>query len=177
MAKEVKAKFEYNSGHEDDLLFSAGQVITVTEEVDDEWYSGGYTGTDGKYHKGMFPRNFVTTLTSQPAAPVGKREELERKSAPRVVSPVNNSQPSPSAPKQLPAPVTEPSVQAASSASPPTAKRDSRVLTRDGMTSRQRVCISLISSMEMLISPVNRSHQKGPRLSQKPKACRPSEIA
>src|SRR5579859_4630788 len=140
MAKEVKAKFDYNSGHEDDLSFSAGQIITVTEEVDHEWYSGGYTGLDGKHYEGMFPRNFVTAYTSsQVPAPVAKREDSEAKAMPRVVSPVNTSQPSPLAPKLQPAAVSETSMNVAASPPPSAAKRDSRSLTRDAATTQKTV--------------------------------------
>lgn len=51
---KVKAIFEYKSDYEDDLSFPVGQLITVTEVEDEEWYSGTY---DGK--SGMFPKNFV----------------------------------------------------------------------------------------------------------------------
>ncbi|KFY15231.1 hypothetical protein V491_05733, partial [Pseudogymnoascus sp. VKM F-3775] len=37
---KVKAVYEYTSPHEDDLHFPNGQIITVTEEEDDDWYSG-----------------------------------------------------------------------------------------------------------------------------------------
>ncbi|ODV77503.1 uncharacterized protein CANTADRAFT_36328, partial [Suhomyces tanzawaensis NRRL Y-17324] len=50
----VKAVYEYKSEYEDDLTFDVGQIITVTEVEDEEWFSGNY---DGK--SGMFPRNFV----------------------------------------------------------------------------------------------------------------------
>src|SRR5271163_2816705 len=65
MAKEVKAKYDYNSGHEDDLSFSAGQIITVTEEVDEEWYNGEYVDGHGNVCQGMFPRNFVVGVPAQ----------------------------------------------------------------------------------------------------------------
>lgn len=55
----MKGKYDYNSGHEDDLSFNAGQIIIVTEEVDEEWYQGEYTDTEGHQRRGMFPRNFV----------------------------------------------------------------------------------------------------------------------
>src|ERR1700686_308734 len=67
MASLVKGKYDYNSGHEDDLSFSAGQIITVIGEEDDEWFSGEYTGSDGKHYHGMFPRNFVTIVPAQDA--------------------------------------------------------------------------------------------------------------
>ncbi|KLU82578.1 hypothetical protein MAPG_01650 [Magnaporthiopsis poae ATCC 64411] len=56
---KVKALFEYSSPHEDDLQFAAGQIITVTEEEDDDWYTGEYVDDAGAKHEGIFPRNFV----------------------------------------------------------------------------------------------------------------------
>jgi myosin tail region-interacting protein MTI1 len=67
MRMQVRAKYDYNSGHEDDLAFAAGQQITVTEEVDKEWYSGEYRDVNGVIHQGMFPRNFVTKLKADDA--------------------------------------------------------------------------------------------------------------
>jgi len=71
MRFEVKGKYDYRSGHEDDLSFNAGQVIVVTEEVDEEWYQGEYTDNDGRLRQGMFPRNFVVASKHQNAAPAG----------------------------------------------------------------------------------------------------------
>jgi len=68
MRLEVKGKYDYNSGHEDDLSFNAGQIIAVTEEVDDEWYQGEYTDGEGHLHQGMFPRNFVIPLKTRSAS-------------------------------------------------------------------------------------------------------------
>ena len=64
MAIEVKAKYDYNSGHEDDLSFAVGQIITVLEEVDDEWYNGEYVDSEGRRLQGMFPRNFVVNFSN-----------------------------------------------------------------------------------------------------------------
>ena len=55
----VKALYEYSSPHGDDLSFPNEQIITVTEEEDDDWYYGEYEDTLGVKHKGLFPRNFV----------------------------------------------------------------------------------------------------------------------
>ncbi|KAK2616845.1 assembly of actin patch protein [Conoideocrella luteorostrata] len=63
----VKALYEYSSPHDDDLNFPAGQIITVTEEEDDEWYSGEYTDDHGVKKEGIFPRNFVEKI--EPTAP------------------------------------------------------------------------------------------------------------
>lgn len=64
---KVKAVYEYNSGHDDDLQFSVGQIITVTEEEDADWYAGEYVDEGGVKHEGIFPRNFVEKY--EPTAP------------------------------------------------------------------------------------------------------------
>ncbi|PNY29390.1 SH3 domain-containing protein [Tolypocladium capitatum] len=63
----VKAVYEYSSPHDDDLNFAVGQIITVTEEEDDDWYSGEYVDDDGAKREGIFPRNFVEKF--EPTAP------------------------------------------------------------------------------------------------------------
>ena len=55
----VKAVFEYSSPHDDDLSFPNGQIITVIDEEDADWYSGEYLDADGNKKEGLFPRNFV----------------------------------------------------------------------------------------------------------------------
>ncbi|KAI1437218.1 hypothetical protein GGR50DRAFT_120749 [Xylaria sp. CBS 124048] len=64
---KVKAIYEYTSGHEDDLAFPVGQIITVTDEEDTEWYGGEYVDNAGVKHEGIFPRNFVEKF--EPTAP------------------------------------------------------------------------------------------------------------
>ena len=64
---KVKAVFEYTSPHDDDLHFPNGQIITVTEEEDDEWYVGEYIDGAGVKQEGIFPRNFVEKY--EPVAP------------------------------------------------------------------------------------------------------------
>ena len=56
---QVKAVYEYSSPHDDDLSFPNGQIITVTDEEDADWYYGEYTDASGGEHEGLFPRNFV----------------------------------------------------------------------------------------------------------------------
>ncbi|KAI9704884.1 MAG: hypothetical protein M1836_006664 [Candelina mexicana] len=63
----VKAVFDYSSPHEDDLNFTIGQIITVTEEEDSDWYSGEYFDASGNKRDGIFPRNFVERY--EPATP------------------------------------------------------------------------------------------------------------
>ena len=63
----VKSIYEYSSPHDDDLNFAVGQIITVTEEEDDDWYSGEYVDENGAKREGIFPRNFVEKF--EPTAP------------------------------------------------------------------------------------------------------------
>ena len=55
----VKAVYDYNSAEPDDLNFPNGQIITVTAEEDDDWYTGDYVDGAGKRREGIFPKNFV----------------------------------------------------------------------------------------------------------------------
>lgn len=55
----VKALYDYSSKEEDDLKFSNGQVILVTDEEDADWYYGEYEDTGGEKQEGLFPKNFV----------------------------------------------------------------------------------------------------------------------
>ncbi|KAH0831600.1 hypothetical protein AYO21_01801 [Fonsecaea monophora] len=67
---KVKAIFEYRSDEPDDLNFDNGQIITVTEEEDADWYTGEYVDASGEKLQGLFPRNFVEkyepTVPSRP---------------------------------------------------------------------------------------------------------------
>lgn len=56
---QVKAVYEYSSPHDDDLSFPNGQLITVTDEEDADWYYGEYLDASGDKQEGLFPRNFV----------------------------------------------------------------------------------------------------------------------
>lgn len=64
---KVKAVYDYTSPHEDDLHFPTGQIITVTDDEDDDWYSGEYVDASGVKQEGIFPRNFVEKY--EPTAP------------------------------------------------------------------------------------------------------------
>ena len=90
----VRALFEYTSDHEDDLTFSIGQIITVTEVEDEEWYFGNYTDESGS-KEGIFPRNFVERY-EPPAPPRPSRPSRHRK------------EPEPAPPAEPPAPAPAP---------------------------------------------------------------------
>ena len=63
----VKAVYDYNSPHDDDLSFKNGQIITVTDEEDADWYYGEYQDQSGAKQQGLFPKNFVERY--EPATP------------------------------------------------------------------------------------------------------------
>jgi myosin tail region-interacting protein MTI1 len=82
---KVKAIYEYSSPHNDDLNFPQGQIITVTEEEDDEWYSGEYVDSIGGKHEGIFPRNFVEKY--EPEIPLRPARPTRTKKDPEAVVP------------------------------------------------------------------------------------------
>ncbi|KAK4674731.1 assembly of actin patch protein [Podospora pseudopauciseta] len=104
MSFKVKALYEYNSGHEDDLIFSVGQIITVTDEEDADWYAGEYVDEAGNKQEGIFPRNFVEKY--EPAAPPrpATRPQSKREHKPAAEAPI----PAPESPKHEVAPEPEP---------------------------------------------------------------------
>ncbi|KAF1960822.1 hypothetical protein CC80DRAFT_489069 [Byssothecium circinans] len=81
---KVKASYKYESPHEDDLSFPEGQIITVTEQEDDDWYVGEYIDETGSKHEGLFPRNFVERYEPElPARPnrASRHKPLEQVTA------------------------------------------------------------------------------------------------
>jgi hypothetical protein len=113
---KVKAIFEYTSPHEDDLHFASGQIITVTDEEDEDWYNGEYVDASGVKQEGIFPRNFVEKY--EPTAPPRPT---------RISRPKKEADPPEPAPAPVPAPEPalepeepEPQVQA-----PPIAREPS----------------------------------------------------
>lgn len=76
---KVKALYEFQAGQEDDLGFAGGQVIDVTEEVDENWLEGKYTDSSGAVQSGIFPREFVEkyepALPARPTRPARPKQE------------------------------------------------------------------------------------------------------
>ena len=84
---KVKAIYEYAGEEADDLSFPVGQVITITETVDADWYEGEYTDVSGVKKAGIFPNNFVEKY--EPEVPTRPS---------RPTRPKGDAQPPPSAP-------------------------------------------------------------------------------
>ncbi|KAI0406154.1 hypothetical protein F4802DRAFT_596512 [Xylaria palmicola] len=109
---KVRAIYEYTSNHEDDLAFPVGQIITVTEEEDAEWYCGEYIDDAGVKQEGIFPRNFVEKF--EPTAPPRPTRARKKDTEPPPPAPPSPPSPPPAAvaPPEQPveeAPVTAPS--------------------------------------------------------------------
>jgi len=101
---KVRAIFDYESAHDDDLSFMAGETITVTSVEDADWYYGEYTEkATGVKKQGIFPMNFVERLAVEvPARPSRTRNPPEPEpviiteaSAVRPLSPVPGPVPQP----------------------------------------------------------------------------------
>jgi hypothetical protein len=127
--QKVKAIYEYASQEPDDLSFPIGQVITITEEIDADWYEGEYTDAVGNKQSGIFPNNFVEkyepevpvrpTRAARPKsviqpAPAPAREEVvepQREPEPKEESEDEQPEPPlPAAPKPQPPPVEIPAI-------------------------------------------------------------------
>ena len=143
MAKEVKAKYDYNSGHEDDLSFNVGQTIVVTEEVDEEWFNGQYIDSEGHLRRGMFPRNFVTIPPKPSSAlppPAAKQDTAKDATNKLKQGDVPVGSPS-MAKKQGSNAAQDATAKSASPPLPPATglKKESRASVRETESSRQRV--------------------------------------
>ncbi|KAF4973638.1 hypothetical protein FSARC_116 [Fusarium sarcochroum] len=107
----VKSIYEYSSPHEDDLNFGIGQVITVTDEEDADWYGGEYVDDQGVKQEGIFPRNFVEkfepTAPPRPARTRTKKEHEATQPAEDIASPPPPP-PAQQEPPPAPAPAPEP---------------------------------------------------------------------
>lgn len=92
----VKAVFEYSSGHDDDLKFPNGQIITVTDVEDADWYFGQYLDTAGNKQEGLFPKNFVEAhepeTPPRPSRAPRVRKEVELEPDAEPAPPIKESQ-------------------------------------------------------------------------------------
>ncbi|KAB2578901.1 SH3 domain-containing protein [Lasiodiplodia theobromae] len=117
---KVKALYEYNSGHEDDLAFPENAIITVTAEEDADWYVGEYSDPNGTKTEGLFPKNFVERY--EPAPPPRPNRASRPPPPPSAPAPVDEA-PADDVPEQ-PEPEHEPPV--AQAPEQPEAPREER---------------------------------------------------
>lgn len=102
----VRAVFEYVSDHDDDLTFPIGQIVTVTEVEDADWYYGEYSDSSGAKREGIFPKNFVEKY-DPPAPPRPSRPTRPKKDA----EPVASSEPPAETPVAEPPTANPPAVE------------------------------------------------------------------
>jgi hypothetical protein len=89
----VRAVFEYASGHDDDLSFPIGQIVTVTALEDDDWYYGEYSDAQGAKQEGIFPKNFVEKYEPPaPPRPSRPRPKKEPEAVPVEIPVVQSKQ-------------------------------------------------------------------------------------
>ncbi|KAJ4332078.1 assembly of actin patch protein [Didymella glomerata] len=101
---KVKAVYDYSSPHDDDLSFTTGQIITVTEEEDADWYVGEYVDDSGTKHDGLFPRNFVERFEPQPPPRPNRATRQQPVEQPPAAEP---APPTPVIPQQEPEPESD----------------------------------------------------------------------
>jgi hypothetical protein len=96
---KVKAVYEYTSEEPDDLSFPVGQIISITEEIDADWYEGEYTDAAGVKQSGIFPNNFVEKyepeVPSRPSRPARQKQDAQPAAAPIAVSREPEPEPEP----------------------------------------------------------------------------------
>lgn len=103
----VKAIYDYSSPHDDDLSFSNGQIITVTDQEDDDWYFGEYADTtSGNKRLGLFPRNFVNLY--EPDTPPRPSRQSRSKKETEASPVVTQAAEAAKAEEPEPAPQTQP---------------------------------------------------------------------
>ena len=60
----ARALYEWKSKNAADLQFAAGDIISVTDKINDDWWFGALNGASGK-----FPRNRVEAIADAKARP------------------------------------------------------------------------------------------------------------
>lgn len=112
MSFKVKSIYEYSSPHDDDLSFSADQIITVTQEEDADWYIGEYPDSDGTLRTGLFPKNFVEKyepeVPTRPARPARQKSATQTPSVNHPPAEPERDDESLSQPTIVPVPMQEP---------------------------------------------------------------------
>lgn len=52
------ALYDFQAENPGELGFKEGQTLKLFDQIDENWYEGGYDGSDGE-QTGIFPTNYV----------------------------------------------------------------------------------------------------------------------
>ncbi|XP_005755337.1 CD2-associated protein-like, partial [Pundamilia nyererei] len=69
--RQCKVLFDYQPQNEDELELKVGNIVEITEEVEEGWWSGTLNGKSG-----IFPSNFVKEL--EPMGDIGESNDTSR---------------------------------------------------------------------------------------------------
>lgn len=59
---KARGLYAFKAETADDLAFEKGDIISVTSQIDENWWSGEIVSEDGSTRKGIFPSNYVEKI-------------------------------------------------------------------------------------------------------------------
>ncbi|KAI0244200.1 hypothetical protein L0F63_007232 [Massospora cicadina] len=71
--KQVRCLYDFETGEEDELTMVAGEIITVTKEIDEGWWVGEI-GSGSNKRSGMFPVNYTEPLKESSSRTSGENQ-------------------------------------------------------------------------------------------------------
>uniref|UniRef100_A0A3B4H6A4 Osteoclast-stimulating factor 1 n=1 Tax=Pundamilia nyererei TaxID=303518 RepID=A0A3B4H6A4_9CICH len=80
--RQCKVLFDYQPQNEDELELKVGNIVEITEEVEEGWWSGTLNGKSG-----IFPSNFVKEL--EPMGDIGEFVTREQRRAESIGTPTS----------------------------------------------------------------------------------------
>ncbi|KAI8647696.1 hypothetical protein BD408DRAFT_408340 [Parasitella parasitica] len=71
-----RAIYDFGGDNEDELSFKTGDLIQVVEEVDEGWWLGEATDSNGTVRRGIFPVNYTELVATSAGPPMPPRPVL-----------------------------------------------------------------------------------------------------
>ena len=65
LVKYVKALYDHEAEEENEITFKKGDIIVVTDDSDDSWWTGHLDGKGRSGATGQFPSNYVEPYTNK----------------------------------------------------------------------------------------------------------------